>query len=274
MQQNRIDTARADENFPVASKLLPEPWRKPILSFYSFVRGMDDISDSKSMSREEKRDELRRIRLALQEEQPEMLPSWAQGYYQRVSNNEFAKKHGDDLWKAFWRDTEKDRYRSFGEVMNYCKLSAVPVGRLVLEVSREIKPKLAAADALCSALQLLNHLQDVRDDYRDLQRVYIPQDWLADAGLSEKVLEKAETGPKLRSIFNLWLDEVDKLLRQAGHLPRSIRHRGLRWELRIILAYARALSRKLRKEDPMARRVKLGGFHRAVLGIGAVIGVC
>ena len=83
MQPHRIDQARAEENFPVASKLLPEPWRKPILDFYSFVRGMDDIADSTLFQREEKRDKLRRIRLAFQEKQPEMLPDWAQSCYRR-----------------------------------------------------------------------------------------------------------------------------------------------------------------------------------------------
>lgn len=274
MQQNRINSKRAEENFPVASKLLPELWRRPILDFYSFVRGMDEIADSSVIQREEKREKLRRIRLAIQEEQPDMLPEWSQNYYQRIENQDFSPEHGDKLWKAFWMDTEKNRYRNFDEVLEYCQLSAVPVGRAVLEISKERKPKLGAADALCTALQLLNHLQDARADYLDLNRVYLPQDWFHKTGISEKVLEKAETGPKLRLVFNLWLNEVDKLLRQAGHLPRSIRHRGLRWELRIILAYARALSRKLRKSDPMARRVKLGNFHRAMLGIGAVIGVC
>ncbi len=274
MQQNRISPDLAEENFPVASKLLPEAWRQPILNFYSFVRGMDEIADSPTTQREEKRDELRRIRLALQEDQPEMLPAWAQNYYQQVAGGKFSKEHGDKLWQAFWQDTEKQRYRNFQEVLNYCKLSAVPVGRAMLEISREPQPKLAAADALCTALQLINHLQDMREDYIDLKRSYLPLDWLEKAGLGEKVLEKAETGPKLRSVFNLWLDEVDKLLRQAGHLPRSIRHRGLRWELRVILAYARALSRKLRKEDPMENHVKLTKFHRSVLGMGAIIGVC
>ena len=158
--------------------------------------------------------------------------------------------------------------------MSYCKLSANPVGHAVLEVSGEFDADLTAADALCTALQLLNHLQDVRSDYVKRQRIYVPQEWMAQVGLSEKVLEKSETGPKLRVVFHQWLDEVDVLLREAGHLPKTIHHRGVRWELRIILAFARGLARKLRKNDPMARHVKLGSFHRILLAVGAIIGVC
>lgn len=274
MQQNRIDPSEAQENFPVASQLLPAEWRQPILNFYSYVRGLDNIADDPHTKREEIRDELRRVRLGVEENQPEMLPDWARGYHQRIQHDATLKNYGDMLWKAFWQDTEKQRYRNFSEVIDYCKLSAMPVGRMVLHVSGESSPNIAASDALCAALQLINHLQDAREDYLRLERLYIPQSWLENAGVSEKVFEKAETGPKLRSVFNLWLDEVDKLLRQAGNLPKSIHHRGLRWECRIILAYARALSRKLRKKDVMAHRVRLSNMHKAWLAIGAVIGVC
>ena len=158
-------------------------------------------------------------------------------------------------------------------MLAYCRLSAAPVGRAVLEISKEAQPKLAAADALCIALQLLNHLQDVRSDYLERGRIYLPQNWLAVQGLSEKVLEKAETGPKLQKVFVQWLDETDVLLRQAGHLPKSIGHRAMRLELRVILALARGLSRKLRKSDVMASHVKLGKFHRLMLTAGAIIGI-
>ncbi len=274
MQESRINPESVGENFPVASKLLPEPWRQPILDFYSYARGLDNISDSASLKREEKRDQLRLIRLAFQENQPEMLPKWALSYYQRVQDRTFSPQHGDELWQAFWQDTEKQRYATFGEVLSYCKLSANPVGHAVLEVSQEFDADVTGADALCTALQLINHLQDVRSDYLKRERIYLPQEWIFAAGLSEKVLEKSETGPKLRGVFNQWLDEVDALLKEAGHLPKTIHHRGVRWELRIILAFARGLARKLRKSDPMAHHVKLGGFHRMMLATGAVIGVC
>ena len=273
-QEHRIDPEAIGENFPVASKLLPEQWRQPILDFYSYLRGLDDISDSPTLKREAKRDQLRLVRLGLQEDQPEILPKWALPYYQRLQSGNLSPEHGEALWQAFWQDTEKQRYSNFDEVLAYCRLSANPVGRAVLEISGEANPHYAAADALCTALQLINHLQDVRSDYLERGRIYLPQDWLAKAGLSEKVLGKAETGPKLRHIFTQWLEEIDRLLHQAKPLPKSTRHRGLRWELKIILAFARALSRKLRKADPMARSVKLSKSQQTLIAVGAIMGLC
>lgn len=274
MQEPRIHPAIETENFPVASALLPQAWRAPIFDFYRFVRELDDIADHPQLAREEKREKLRLIRLALREKRDDLLPEWALPYVQQIEAERFSAQHGDQLWQAFWQDTEKSRYRNFAELMAYCTLSANPVGRALLEIAEEPNPNLAAADALCSALQLLNHLQDVRSDYLQRQRIYLPQAWLAEAGLAEKVLEKAQTGAKLRSVFDSWLDEIDALLRQAGHLPRSLRHRGLRWEVRVMLALARGLSRKLRKADPMAKKVKLGKLHRSLLSIGGIIGLC
>lgn len=274
MQQPRTTPEEVGENFPVASALLPESWRQPILAFYALVRGMDDISDSPQLKREEKRDQLRLIRLAFDEGQPEMLPKWAMSYYQYLESGIISHEHAHNLWQAFWQDTEKPRYRTFGEVIAYCRLSAVPVGRAVLEITKEPAPKIEKADNLCIALQLINHLQDVRSDYIERGRVYVPQQWLEEAGISERVLDKAETGPKLRRVFDLWLDEVDKLLESSVKLPLSISHRGLRAELRIIHAYARALSHKLRKSDPMTRKVKLSKLHKAMIGIGGILGFC
>jgi squalene synthase HpnC len=273
MQDNRITPEEiGGENFPVASHLLPEKWRQPVLDFYSFLRGMDEIADSPHLKREEKRDQLRVIRIALQEDQPEMLPAWAKPYEARIRRGEFSDIHGEQLWQAFWQDTEKDRYRNFREVLGYCQLSANPVGRAVLEIAGEQLADEASADALCTALQLINHLQDVRSDYLERGRIYLPQDWLQDTGLSEKVLDKAETGPKLRAVFNQWLAEIDPLLEQASQLPRTIRHRGLRWELKIILVWAKALAKQLKHQDPMARRVRLSKSNRFFLSMLAITG--
>lgn len=272
MQDSRTKPEQVGENFPVASQLLPQKWRKPVLNFYAFARGMDDISDHPQLSREEKRDQLRVIRLGLEEKQPDILPKWVQPYYRMVERGSLSAEHGKQLWQAFWQDTEKQRYRTMDEVLAYCRLSAAPVGRAVLEITRQPAADTDAADALCIALQLINHLQDVRSDYLQRQRIYLPQHWLERAGLSEKVLEKAETGPKLRGVFNQWLDEVDRQLKLAEDLPRSIYHRGLRWELQIILAYARALAKKLRRDDPMAHRVRLSGFRKLILSLTAIAG--
>jgi farnesyl-diphosphate farnesyltransferase len=260
-----------DENFPVASRLLQKEWRAPILSFYSFIRGMDEISDSPTLAHEQKRQQLRLIKIALKKENPELLPEWAQSYYHYVTEGKFSGQYGELLWKAFWQDTEKHRYHHFSEVIDYCKYSAAPVGRAVLEIAGEKHPNLIASDALCIALQLLNHLQDLRSDYLTRERCYLPQSWLREVGIHESVLEKKRTGPKLRRVQDRWLDETDKLLKVATRLPRSIRNRRLRWEIKIILAWAQELSRKLRRRDPLRERVKLTKLERTLAAVGGFL---
>ena len=245
------------ENFPVASKWLPARWREPILDFYAFARGLDNIADDPILPREEKRQLLRVIKLGLTERNPEMVPIWAHPYLQLLFEKRLSPKHGEALWQAFWQDTEKSRYRSFAEVLRYCRLSAAPVGRAVLDIAGEAKAERKAADALCIALQLLNHLQDVHEDFTERDRIYLPQQWLEQAGLAEEVLQKQHMGPKLRSVFTKWLDETDKLLTIAKRLPKSVKSWQLRYEIKIIIALACSLSRKLREHDPMERAVKL-----------------
>ena len=88
-------------------------------------------------------------------------------------------RHAQDLLAAFKLDVTKLRYRDWDDLIGYCSLSAMPVGRFVLDVHGESRSTWPANDALCAALQIINHLQDCKDDYRDLDRVYIPLDLLA-----------------------------------------------------------------------------------------------
>ena len=110
---------------------------------------------------------------------------------------------------------------------------------------------------MCDALQLLNHLQDCQDDYRALDRVYLPLDSFAAAGIGVETLDGA-TSPALRQVFDRVLDGVDELLSTAGELPRSLRSRRLAAEAAVILELARRLAAELRRRDPLAERVELG----------------
>lgn len=274
MQQQTARYHPADyrENFPVASKWLPDAWRQAILDFYSYVRGLDEISDHPTLPREEKRQKLRVIRLGIQERNPDMVPHWAHPYLQMLFEKRLSAEYGDALWQAFWQDTEKDRYRSFADLLAYCRLSAAPVGRAVLAIANEPKPDLRGADALCIALQLLNHLQDARSDYEQRERIYLPLDWMEAEGLGEGVLGKHQTGPKLRRVFDQMLDETDKLLLTAKRLPKSIQQWRLRYEVRVILALAIALSRKLRDADPMSRRIALSRSEKKMAALRGLLG--
>ncbi len=164
-------TAR-DENFPVASRLIDRRRRPIILAFYRFVRAADDVADNPELSAREK--------LALLDHLAEALcgcayDAEAEPLRLALRAHAIAPKHALDLLEAFRLDVVKSRYANLDELMDYCRLSAMPVGRFVLDAHGESRSLWPASDALCAALQVINHLQDCGEDYRRLERVYLPQ---------------------------------------------------------------------------------------------------
>ncbi|MHA1114020.1 MAG: squalene/phytoene synthase family protein, partial [Alphaproteobacteria bacterium] len=143
-------------------------------------------------------------------------------------------------------------------------------GRFVLDLHGEDRNAWPAADALCAALQILNHLQDCKDDFLRLDRVYIPDAWLREAGLTADALAAPRADAALRGVLDRTLDGVDRLLATAAALPGAIRHRGLRLETAVILSLAIALRRALARRDPLAGRVRLSPparIHAALIGL-------
>ena len=165
----------------------------------------------------------------------------------------------------------QNRYADWAALMDYCRYSAAPVGRYVLDLHGEDKATWPASDALCASLQVLNHLQDCAGDLRSLDRCYIPQDMLAKAGLTTDDLARPETTPALRGVFNQMLDLTDGLNAAAAALPDLVRARRLRVEVAIITRLARRLTTRLRHGDPLASRVKLSKLDfltAAILSLG------
>ena len=156
--------------------------------------------------------------------------------------------------------------------MGYCNLSAAPVGRYVLDLHGEDRATWAVSDPLCNALQVLNHLQDCRDDYRALDRVYLPEPWLAAAGTGVEALAAERSGPALRAVIDRMLDGVDALMARARLLPGAVKSRRLAMETAIIVRLADRLAALLRDGDPLARRVALSRRDFARAGISGAIG--
>jgi squalene synthase HpnC len=253
------------ENFPVASRLLPRRLRRHVKALYAFVRLADDIADDPNLERETKLQYLDVMEGVLLQGGP------GPGYTDaaaalRISLNETGIDDGyvRHLLQAFRRDARNEACRTWGDLMLYCRYSAVPVGRYLLALHGEGTRAISSSDALCAALQIINHLQDVRDDWCQLGRCYIPRTWFDQAGISPEVLVERRTGPVLRAIFDRVLDQVDALLARAAPLPRLLAHRGLRLEAAVILALARSLARRLRRSDPLAARIRLP-FHAKVI---------
>jgi squalene synthase HpnC len=247
-----------DENFPVGSVLLPRHLRPVVAAFYAFARAGDDIGDNPELAPEDKLDRLDRMALALAEGVGDPMAA-AKALRLRLALAEAGvpARHGLDLLAAFKQDAVKSRYADWADLMAYCALSASPVGRFLLDLHGESREGWAASDALCNALQVLNHLQDCQGDHRSLDRIYLPLDWMAEAGASEADLQRNAATPGLRAVLDRCLDGVDGLLAAAAPLPARLRSHRLAMESAIILHLARRLTALLRRGDPIAGRVAL-----------------
>lgn len=179
-----------------------------------------------------------------------------------------------DLLVAFRRDATVLRTPDWAALLDYCRYSANPVGRYLLSLHGEDcgdgTPLAVASDALCTSLQITNHLQDCADDLRGLDRSYLPLDWLAEAGTGPEAVLAGATSPALARVFGRVLDGVDDLNRQATGLCREVRDRRMRLEAAVIVRLAHALARRLRREDPLAARVKLRRTDVARSALGAL----
>jgi farnesyl-diphosphate farnesyltransferase len=166
-------------------------------------------------------------------------------------------QHCHDVLRAFRLDATKLRYKDWDDLMDYCRYSASPVGRQLLDLHGESRDTWPASDALCSALQVLNHLQDCGDDYRNLDRVYLPLELMGEAAVTVEELAAGPASPGMRLVLDRLLDSTDRLIDKATELPSGVKARGLRWEAATIVDLARQLSRRLRRGDPLATRVAL-----------------
>ena len=251
-----------EENFPVASMLIKKDLRPHIHTFYRCVREADDIADHTEMSSQEK---IRRLKifddvLAEKNHDPLAAPK-AYAHLQSVKKTGVQTEHARNLLQAFMLDVKKTRYRNWSELINYCRFSAAPVGRYLLELHGENKMIRQQTDALCIALQILNHLQDCKQDYLNLNRVYIPEDFLRAEGLQIDEFAKSSSSTSMRKVFNNILQRTSELLNNTSGLSRSIVNRGLRMETAVIVAIAHLLLKKLSVADPIVKPIKLSKFQ-------------
>ena len=247
---------RADENFPVGSALIRRDLRPHVHAFYAFARNADDIADSPVLAPADKLARLDRMEAVLLGRADSGAPSAAR-LRASLDATGVASVHATDLLIAFRQDATQRRYADWDALYEYCRYSAMPVGRHVLDLHGEDRAGWASSDALCAALQVLNHLQDVAGDLAALDRCYLPQDLLARHGAAVDDLRRPAETPGLRAVFDALLARTEALNAAAAALPRHVRDRRLRLETAVIAGLARRLTRRLRREDPLAGRVKL-----------------
>lgn len=266
------------ENFPVGSLLIRPDLRRHVHAFYRFARQGDDVSDNPDLAPEDKvtrLDIMASVVSGAPGADDRRAPA-AAAMRASLAETGIEARHCLDLLEAFKLDAAKLRYRDWDDLIAYCRLSAMPVGRMVLEQHGESRETWPASDALCAALQVINHLQDCGDDYRALDRVYLPDDELAAAGATVSQLAGPVLTPGLRRTIDALLDRTSVLLAQARDLPLRVRDWRLRCETAIIVVLAERLVRLLRRHDPLATRVKptrpqmlravLAGMWRARFG--------
>ena len=257
---------RGDENFPVGSWLIRKDLRPHVHAFYRFARNADDIADNPVLSADDKLRRLDRMGEILDGAAGDDSPA-ARAMRESLAATGTTAQHCHDVLYAFRLDATKLRYKDWDDLMEYCRYSASPVGRQLLDLHGESRDTWPPSDALCSALQVLNHLQDCADDYRNLDRVYLPLELLDGNGVAVADLTSPAAAPGLRRVIDSLLDSTDRLVGEAALLPGRVAARGLRWEAATIVDLARRLSRRLRAGDPLATRVALskGDFAAALL---------
>lgn len=255
------------ENFPVASFLLPRWQRDPIAAIYAFARSGDDIADEGDASETERLqqlDEMSQALHAIEQDSPPEQPLYI-ALADTIERHQLPIELFHDLLSAFRQDVTCKRYANFGELMDYCRRSANPVGRLLLHLNRQAdERKLAQSDAICSALQLINFLQDISQDYEENGRIYLPQDEMQRFVINENSLREGRNSFELKELIRFQIRRASNLLRAGSPLGMQLRGRfGL--ELRaIILGGARVLE-KLHAQDDVFARPRLNRQER--LGI-------
>jgi len=263
--QHRSGKGSGDENFPVASWVVAKPYRRPILAFYEFVRIADDIADHASLSPEQKLkhlDSLEGSLLGHNADNPSGVALRA-----ALAERNLSPQHAQDLLRAFRQDVTKLRYKDWDDLIDYCRYSAMPVGRFVLDVHGESRATWPASDKVCAVLQIINHIQDCVKDYRSLDRVYIPTDALQAAGSGVEALDAQRATPELLACLHGLADRTKTMLEEGAHLPVQIRDTRLSLEIAAIVTLARHFVGVLRTRDPLSENVRLGKLGVAGLGL-------
>jgi squalene synthase HpnC len=262
----RSGKTHRDENFPVASWIIHPRHRAVIMAFYNFVRTADDIADHATLEASAKLahlDLLEAELLGKGDSQPEAV-----NLRQALAERSMPPRHALDLLTAFRMDVDKLRYANWDELIHYCRYSAMPVGRFMLDVHGESTSTWAANDALCAALQINNHLQDCGKDYKILNRVYLPLDALQEAGASVEQLALDKAPASLLQCLHALAARTEALLGEGKPLSAEVRDFRLGLEVSVIQAFAEKIVGLLKVRDPLSERVHLSPLELLAYSAG------
>ncbi|QWG21912.1 squalene synthase HpnC [Bradyrhizobium sediminis] len=264
----RSGKTHRDENFPVASWIIHPRHRALILAYYNFVRTADDIADHATLEDGEKLrllDLLEAELLGNGDTQPEAV-----NLRRALAERSMPPRHALDVLIAFRMDVTKLRYENWDEVIHYCRYSAMPVGRFMLDVHGESTSTWAASDALCAGLQINNHLQDCGKDFRQLDRVYLPRDALAASGASVEELGAERSSAPLLQCLHALAVRTEALLKESKSLSAEVRDVRLGCEISVIQAFADRIVQMLKVRDPLSERVHLNPLELLGHSLGGI----
>ena len=249
----------SDENFPVASFLMTKKIRSIVRVFYFFARMADDIADHQKLSSNQKKKILLFFDNAISKSKKtnnKVLDKMIARFKELPSG----KKYSRNLLKAFMMDASNKKYKNWNDLLYYCKFSANPVGRFVIDAVNErknIEKIYEASDSLCTALQIINHIQDCKKDFKELNRVYIPESFFKKYSVDKKILRKSKSIENFERLKIEIVDNVLVSLRKTKLGLREIQSWRLRKETLIILNIAKRLCNLLKINDPLEKQIKL-----------------
>jgi squalene synthase HpnC len=224
------------ENFPVASLAIPKHLRQPISAIYAFARGADDLADEGDLPPQERLDKLQEYEIKLRhiDQAPATDPVFF-ALAHTIQIHRLPVQLFHDLLIAFKQDITQKRYSNFDEVLGYCKNSANPIGRLLLHLIDEAtEENLRRSDAVCSALQIINFLQDIEQDYQENNRIYFPQDEMQQFGITESHINLKKCDSALQSFIGFQINRTKTLLMEGAPLGLKLNGR-FGFQLRIMI---------------------------------------
>lgn len=259
-EQHCLDIARNHyENFPVASLFLPKNLRIPFAVIYAFSRTVDDFADEGDCPDGERRDNLHNY--------GEQLDAAVRGEKvgdpgliacaEVIHRHELPVQPFHDLITAFLMDVDKKRYQDFGELLGYCRYSANPVGRLLLHLSGNASEQnLEDSDQICSALQIINFLQDLEQDYHELGRIYMPAEDMQRFGVTEEHFRDRISDAHTRQLVDFELERARKMMLDGSVLGKRLKGMfGL--EIRMIIAGGLKICDALARQENVFSRPRL-----------------
>jgi hydroxysqualene synthase len=266
----RSGKTHRDENFPVASFLIHPRHRALILAFYNFVRTADDVADHATLPAADKLAYLDLLEAELTGKGDSQKEAVA--LRTALAERGLPPRHALDLLTAFRMDVTKLRYENWDDLIHYCRYSAMPVGRFVLDVHGEATSTWAANDTLCAALQINNHLQDCGKDFRNLNRVYLPRDALEASGATVEMLGANKSSRELHQCLQALAARNQRLLEESKSFSSEVKDFRLGLEISVIYAFADKIVHLMQMRDPLSERVHLAPLELLAKSIGGMAG--